>query len=74
MSEYKIEKGVPMPERGVRSIRYPFEQMEVGDSFTYLAAEDALVRSAAHRNTKATGKRFAVRKLSASGGRCWRVS
>lgn len=31
-SEFVIEKGVPLPRRG-RQCKYPFERMEVGDSF-----------------------------------------
>ena len=32
--EYKIEKGIPLPKntRG-RKLKYPFAEMEVGDSF-----------------------------------------
>ena len=37
MSSYKVEKGIPMPEAHsalrVRAEAYPFEGMEVGDSF-----------------------------------------
>ena len=34
MSEFKIEKGIPIPEgKGTgRKIKYPFNKMEVGDS------------------------------------------
>jgi len=34
MSEYKIDKGIPVPEPNVRgrTSKYPFRQMEVGDS------------------------------------------
>lgn len=34
MSEYKIEKDVPLREsRGGRRFKYPFPDLEVGDSF-----------------------------------------
>lgn len=33
MSEFKIEKNVPMPPRLSNPGKYPWRQMEVGDSF-----------------------------------------
>lgn len=63
----KIEKNILMPRR------YPFEDMEVGDSF--LLPPDAkriTVQVAALRIRKKTGRVFAIRKTS-EGYRCWRV-
>lgn len=33
MTDIKIEKGIPMPDARSKSSVYPFEGMEVGDSF-----------------------------------------
>lgn len=33
--KFKIESGVPMPDKNHRSAIYPFAQMKVGDSFLY---------------------------------------
>jgi len=33
--QFKIEKGIPVPERKGKSFLYPFEKMEVGDSFIF---------------------------------------
>jgi hypothetical protein len=63
----KIEKGRPIPRN------YPFDKMEVGDSFLipeYMRHES--VYMAAMRYRKKTGKKFAVRR-TADGYCCWRV-
>lgn len=73
-----VEKGIPMPPpmKQRRVDKYPFERMEVGDSF--------LVRTLKDRKTTATsawqfarseagrGKRFSSRKVT-DGYRFWRV-
>lgn len=33
MSGIKIDKNVPFPQHLLRQMKYPFDQMEVGDSF-----------------------------------------
>jgi hypothetical protein len=48
--EIKIEKGVPIPARPKRADKYPFAQMEVGDSFAIPSSEfrpPALIKSVA---------------------------
>lgn len=32
-TQYKIEKGIPIPEKHEHYSKYPFSDMEVGDSF-----------------------------------------
>lgn len=82
----QIEKGVPLPEFTVGAPRkYPFPDMEVGDSFTVplegkqgargldRAAEK--VRSAACNFSRRCGWKFIIRTDRAAGlARCWRVS
>lgn len=63
----KIEKGRLLPRS------YPFEQMEVGDSFLIPEhIKPQTVRMAMARYVKKTGKKFSVRK-TADGYCCWRV-
>ena len=69
----KIEKNIPAP--AVRKRRpFPFEQMEVGDSF---AVQDDTVSaakmSASRMNKNGSGKQFTIQKTE-SGYRCWRVA
>lgn len=68
---YKIEKNIPYPVRGLKT-KYPFAQMEIGDSFVATAHRNS-VAVAAIRYGKKTGARFTV---STHGGvvRCWRVT
>jgi hypothetical protein len=73
-----IMKNVPMPERKVKQPlnKYPFSEMEVGDSF------DAPIKAAALANNarkfgKLTGRKFVVRELydqddNVIGSRVWR--
>jgi len=64
-----IEKGVPLP---ISNTKYPFESMEVGDSFTvpndYRKSLQATISYFHQRG----GKRYTVRK-NGDICRCWRV-
>lgn len=65
---FQIEKNVPLPKK------YPFDEMEVGDSFEI---PDPLKRNtvniAAKRYEQKTGKKFVVR-LKDKKLRCWRLA
>jgi hypothetical protein len=85
MSDIQIDKGVEMPSRNAPR-RYPFDQMEVGDSFA-LSADSAdnfeRVRNALSgairkyvNSERGEGTKFATRKMDDEGDfviRCWRV-
>lgn len=70
--EYKIEKGVPMPK--LRN-KYPFRQMEVGDSVYIPNSHAAASKSsyAAYDFQKRTGRKFISRK-EGDGIRIWRIA
>lgn len=81
-AEIKIEKGVVssgLTGRG-RGGRYPWHQMEVGDSFqvpsdvspnsAYGLAREANVSAA----LAGSGKKFTVRKQADGTYRCWRLA
>ena len=72
---YTIEHNVPVPASNMNGHgreKYPFSQMDVGDSFGIPKDAVARVRQAAYkRNTD--GKKFVVQTLNENGGRCWRV-
>ena len=68
MSQPRIEKNVPMP------LRYPFAQMEVGDSFAVPPnVSRTTVNVAAKRYTDKHGGKFTVRLMPDRSYRCWRV-
>ena len=80
---YEIDKDVPMPE-AITACKYPFHNMEVGDSFFVLLEKDQSLRKVQiaiaasikhhHRKGLPVDARFATRQLEKLGGvRCWRI-
>ena len=71
--EIKIEKGIPIPagQQGAPR-KYPFDEMEIGDSF--LVAEEKIrsVRALASLAKKKNGMKVATRKVD-GGFRVWRI-
>ena len=64
----KIDKDFPLPTK------YPFEQMEVGDSFALPpSASRENVAAATSRYGKNHKKIFTVRKSNDGTFRCWRL-
>lgn len=72
---FVIEKGIPLPEKHVRW-KYPFDQMEIGDSF-FVANKDTTQMSAlCKRAAKRLGRRFVTAKAESgddTGCRVWRM-
>lgn len=65
----KIDKGVPIPPRRAGAHKYPWYDMEIGDSFF---TEEEKVRAAASKIGPRTGHRYATR-AEGDGYRVWRV-
>lgn len=75
MSEFKIEKGIPLPPSR-RHSRYPFHEMEVNDSVFFPGVEQRTISGTAQSTGKSRGWRFATRKVvvdGVTGVRIWRV-
>lgn len=75
---FKIEKGHPMPEfKSGAQNKYPWAQMEVGDSFFVPGSTAQKMRSAAsHQAKRHPPKRYICRKEvvdGVQGVRVWRV-
>ena len=68
----KIDKNVPMPTAQSHQ-KYPFMDMDVGDSFSVPEGCLQGVRNASHMAGKRKGLKFTVRKTN-EGYRCWRVA
>lgn len=69
----QIEKNVPLSEAGYR--KWPFPEMEVGDSIAIPQEEAGKARNAAcsfQRYHK--GVKFSIRKVEEGKWRLWRVS
>ena len=72
----KIEKGVLLPETRRKESPFPFEHMEIGDSFgvPYTQHTDKTIRFAASAYGRQASKRFTVRKMAADNQiRVWRL-
>lgn len=73
--EFKIDKNVPLPTAGRPRI-YPWDQLEVGDSFAFKAEtrhQMERIRSAGYHFGKTRGMKFAFRRESECQYRCWRI-
>ena len=68
--EFKIEKMTPMPSRRER-VKYPFDKMEVGDSFSIPDTESYIkLNSAASYYGEKYQKKFSISRLHM---RLWRI-
>lgn len=72
-----IEKNVPIPEGSVGQLKYPFPDMEVGDSFWAPITSEKLSNATGHWRDK-LGHKYSVRTEKAEdgtdGARCWRTA
>ncbi len=76
MTEVTIEKNIPVPV--TNTFKYPFEEMEVGDSFL-ISGDEAVrkLRSAAAYHSRRSEAKYSVRSVSEGdsvGVRCWRIA
>lgn len=65
-----INKGVPIPDTYER---YPFNELEVGDSFEFKLNKRASVQTRVSRLNKQGKRQYIVRKISDSTAGVWRV-
>lgn len=71
--ELKIDKGIPLPPGAEPQRRYPFHEMERGDSVFFKGVNlQSAPCVAARRHGKTHSKEFACRKVE-GGVRIWRV-
>jgi hypothetical protein len=68
----KINKGIPVPNSRVRR-EYPYEIMDIGDSFHVDGASLAVVCNSNWRNGKKLGMKFIAAKDD-KGVRVWRTA
>jgi hypothetical protein len=60
MNEFKIEKGIPIPEFNTKS-KYPFKDMQIGDSFFAPGKTVEQMQNAATTYRKKLGYKFVCR-------------
>lgn len=71
---YEIEKGIEIPKSVNGANKYPFNTMEIGDSFSFPYSEKTKVTPAASYAGTLDDKKFSIRKISETEGRCWRIA
>lgn len=67
---YDIEKGIPVPPDARN--KYPFDALNVGDSFLVPVGNFNTLRAAAYFKGKRSGKKY-VARLTDKGIRVWRT-
>lgn len=73
-TDFKVEHGVPIPQLGgPRNRKYPWDKLQVGDSFTVPLRMRNSVSACAARYRKVYGKRFSTRMVGDDLCRVWRV-
>lgn len=74
-TKYKIESGVPMPKRG-QICKYPFAEMNVGDSFALAASDRNRIKTAAIKFGHRHKQKYSIRCVDPIKGdyRCWRIA
>lgn len=69
----KVDKGVPMPDKQIgRPPRYPFEDMDIGDSFEFERDDKQKISSAVSHYSKRKKKVFTIRMIK-NKYRCFRI-
>lgn len=76
MTDIKLDTNVPLPT--VVSFKYPFDDMNIGDSF-FVPGTEAIrkLRGAASYHARKSSAKYSVRTTEEGdnvGARCWRVA
>lgn len=72
---FKIERGVAVPAARKRITRYPFAEMEIGDSFLAPVQKATSAASAARIYGRINGRKLVARREGDDGAvRIWRVA
>lgn len=74
--KYKIEHNVPLPTgrfKRPESSKYPFYDMEIGDSFAISSDKQAKVATIVTNLHNTGDMRFTVRRVSMDKARVWRI-
>jgi len=74
MSEFKVEKGIPFPDdRKTRNRRFPWKQLDVGDSFFVPEVTVKSICGSLAYARKSTQYAFSCRAVE-GGIRVWRIA
>lgn len=71
--QFKIERGIPVPSARGALIKYPWAEMEVGDSLFFPAGNHPSVSAISGQWATRHGRKFTTRKVD-GGVRVWRIA
>ena len=71
-ARYVVEAGYELPRTARRCYKYPFDSMNVGDSFSLSEKDRGSASGAASNYGKAYKRKYTVRKIDDGQYRCWR--
>lgn len=67
---HEIEKNIPIPDRQIGLCKYPFNKMDIGDSFVL----PTKLRSSTSHRGRILGFKFLTRKIDDENVRVWRIA
>jgi hypothetical protein len=68
-----IERGIPITPQPRATVKYPWHEMEIGDSFLMEGKDTKTASANASATGSRIGKKFSCRKVD-GGVRVWRLS
>ena len=68
-----VEKGIELPKGRIGQQKYPWDEMDIGDSFYVAGGDLKRIRWAATANGSKYGRKYSVRAVD-GGVRTWRVA
>lgn len=78
MNVVTVEKNVDMPVTRITANKYPYNEMEIGDSFLVKSERASMINTMCGINKKKgieLGMKFIAKQVLAEGGvRVWRIS
>ena len=70
----EIEKGIPLPTRGAVRRKYPWAEMEVGDSFAAKFSSAGSAYATAKTGGLRNNMKFTARRIEGDEYRIWRIA
>ena len=71
--EYRVEQGVEIPPAQNIRLKYPFNVMQIGDSFSCDIKDRGTIEAYSHSYGKRHKMKFVTRSIDEKTGRLWRI-
>lgn len=70
---FEVEKDIPLPKTRQKLKKYPWDSMEIGDSFLVPKTEGKNARASAYASGFKSGRKYASRLQKDGTTRIWRL-